>query len=347
MRLSFAVCILGAVATTTLVSASPTKVHALDRHHRFPNASASLARSTQCGTTGSPNLEVEKLISVKVAQLNAVAALNASKAFTSGSSVSNESPCPAGQGQPITYVRMFWHQIVKSKTPEGGLLTNDMFKSQINAVNQLFSDNGIPFRVHLDLQDVEVIVDPRMSQNYVLGGQADIDFKKRLRRGGAADLNVYSVLSISSGHGGYGTYPWFYRDGNDVSKALDGVTLKSDMVGPDREKVKQNRNDGVLGKLLAHEILHWLGLMHTFEGNSCSGEGDHVADTHPQSVAGSECPGPEIEFQKSCPASHNLKHAFDNYDNIMDYTNETCRTKITCGQITRAIAMWKQWRAGK
>jgi hypothetical protein len=39
-----------------------------------------------------------------------------------------------------------------------------------------------------------------------------------------------------------------------------------------------------------HEVGHWLGLLHTFEGEDCTGLGDLVDDTPQQAVPTQGCP---------------------------------------------------------
>lgn len=110
--------------------------------------------------------------------------------------------------------------------------------------------------------------------------------KKALHRGTKADLNVYSTGLVSSGLLGYATFP-----SNSGSALLDdGVVFAFDSI-PGGAITNYN-----LGYTLVHEIGHWLGLYHTFQGG-CSGSGDGVSDTPAEASPATGCP----VNRDSCP----------------------------------------------
>jgi hypothetical protein len=96
-----------------------------------------------------------------------------------------------------------------------------------------------------------------------------------------------------------------------------------------------------LGYTAVHEVGHWFGLYHVFEGYTCSSDGDGVSDTPLQSVATQGCPA--ANTQDSCPNSA----GYDNISNFMDYSYDSCMTKFTTGQGSRASAIYNQYRLGK
>jgi hypothetical protein len=73
------------------------------------------------------------------------------------------------------------------------------------------------------------------------------------------------------------------------------------------------------GMTAVHEMGHWLGLLHTFEGYSCDSPGDYIDDTPIESTATDGCP---VDPKKqSCPGNGD---AGDPIHNFMDYSVDSC-----------------------
>ena len=71
------------------------------------------------------------------------------------------------------------------------------------------------------------------------------------------------------------------------------------------------------GQTAVHETGHWLGLLHTFQGYSCSGPGDYIDDTPQQSQSTDGCPN-TIPLKDSCPSLPGM----DAIHNFMDYSTD-------------------------
>ena len=86
------------------------------------------------------------------------------------------------------------------------------------------------------------------------------------------------------------------------------------------------------GDTATHEVGHYLGLYHTFQGG-CNAPGDHVDDTNFESSPTSGCPASKV----SCGSP-------DPTDNFMDYSYDSCMDKFTADQATRMNSMVATYR---
>ncbi|KAG9733434.1 hypothetical protein KCU73_g11043, partial [Aureobasidium melanogenum] len=96
-----------------------------------------------------------------------------------------------------------------------------------------------------------------------------------------------------------------------------------------------------LGMTAVHETGHWMGLLHTFEGYSCTGSGDFIADTPMQSTSTDGCPSKPPK--DSCPTVAGV----DAIHNYMDYSDDACYTGFTLDQNKRMSNMWATYRVGR
>ncbi|KAI8300858.1 Extracellular metalloprotease [Colletotrichum sp. SAR11_240] len=92
-----------------------------------------------------------------------------------------------------------------------------------------------------------------------------------------------------------------------------------------------------LGHTATHEIGHWLGLFHTFQGYACSGDGDSVDDTPYEAEESYGC---QIG-RDTCPNSAGT----DSVTNYMNYSDDECFTGFSNGQQSRIYSYWDTYRA--
>jgi hypothetical protein len=163
------------------------------------------------------------------------------------------------------------------------------------------------------------------------GSSAELQMKQALKKGSYGQLDLYFLSDLGGGLLGFCYFPVASPSTRD--RQLDGcINLADSLPGGSAT----NYNEGATA---VHEVGHWFGLYHVFQGESCSGNGDFVSDTPIQRVATSGCPA----SQDSCPNSAGA----DSIHNFMDYSYDACMYEFTSGQSNRANSLYSQYRAGK
>jgi len=214
--------------------------------------------------------------------------------------------------QKVT-VPTYWHTIYQDKQ---GDLKDDTIADSIDILNKAFTDFTFVVKV-------KTRTDNGSYWGIVNDFYVESMMKRELRQGGCDALNIYST-DLKDGLLGWATFPDSCAD----YKKDDGVVILYSSV-PGGNAAPYN-----LGDTLIHEVGHWLGLYHTFQGG-CDGDGDQVDDTPAVYRANYGCP----TDRDTCPEGGK-----DLINNFMDYTDDSCMDSFTKGQETRMNAFWKEYR---
>ncbi|KAL2061241.1 hypothetical protein VTL71DRAFT_7514 [Oculimacula yallundae] len=221
-----------------------------------------------------------------------------------------------------TTVNVYFHVVARSSAASGGYISASQISQQLAVMNANYAASGFQF--------VSKGTDYTINTSWASDG-GEVAMKRALRKGTYRDLNIYFQYSLGNAFG-YCYFPTNAAAGSQ-SFILDGCSILYSTV-PGGSSTNYN-----LGKTVTHEVGHWMGLFHTFEGQSCSGSGDSVADTPQQLSPSSGCP----TGRDSCPNAAGL----DPIHNYMDYSYDACYDNFTAGQNTRMLSMWNTYRANK
>lgn len=233
-----------------------------------------------------------------------------------------------GSGEPIdprspgsVQVPVYFHVINNGTGIDNGNVPDAQIYDQIATLNLAYA--ATPFRFQL------VNITRTTSPDWyamVPGSSAEAGAKAALRQGGAEALNIYSA-NPGSGLLGWATFPFDYAR-NPVN---DGVVILFASL-PGGSAAPYNEGDTV-----THEVGHWLGLYHTFQGG-CSKNGDYVADTASERSAAFGCPtGRDSCVGKKHPGT-------DPINNFMDYTDDFCMFEFTSEQSLAMDTQHLQYR---
>lgn len=259
-----------------------------------------------CGTDNDPQ---------KIAEAESDFRMRRAKAK---SNLELNKPGAAGNN-PI--INVYFHVINKGTSAANGNISDAMIDQQMNILNSAYGVSGYSFQ----LVKTDRTTNTTWYNNCY--GSAERKMKSALRQGTADDLNIYTC-NPSNGILGYATFPSSYAR----NPSLDGVVILDQSL-PGGTASPYN-----LGDTATHEIGHWMGLYHTFQGG-CTGSGDSVSDTAAEGSAAYGCPS----GRDSCASAAGL----DPITNFMDYTDDSCMFEFTTGQNTRMSDQFSIYRSGK
>jgi hypothetical protein len=224
-------------------------------------------------------------------------------------------------------VNVYFH-VIRNSAGTSGNLTTTQLDNQLKVLNDSYS--GLTGGINTPFRFVRVSVDYSNNDSWFTctnGTTAEHSMKTALHRGGAADLNFYTN-NMGGGLLGWATFPSSYAS----APTMDGVVILYSSL-PGGSAAPYN-----LGDTATHEVGHWVGLYHTFQGGcvKSSTGGDGVADTPAERSSAFGCPS----GRDTCTTIAGL----DPIDNFMDYTDDSCMFRFTSGQSARADAQCLTYR---
>ena len=237
-----------------------------------------------------------------------------------------QEPVPQKRGPASVTITVYFH-ILTSKDGTGDV-SDDVVRRQIDLLNNAFAGGfggaATPFQFKLaDVDGIDRTANNEWFDIVFLDKPSDMErtVKRTLNKGDKSVLNIYTA-NLSGVVLGWARWPW------DLADGVDGVVIGFQTL-PGGTILNRGEGD-----TLVHEVGHWLGLFHTYEG-ACDDRGDEVADTNSEGSPGGDC-----EAEDTCPDSS----GFDPVENFMDDSHDDCRFLFTPGQSDRMDAMHLAYR---
>jgi len=205
-------------------------------------------------------------------------------------------------------IRVHFH-VITTNTGAGDV-SDTQLDNQINVLNSAYAGSGFSFVKNGYT---------RTRNTTWYNGCDKTSIERQIRKTLAVDpthvFNVY-VCGLGGGLLGRATFPSYYPE----SSYMHGVVILNASL-PGGSATNYNGGD-----TLTHEVGHYLGLYHTFQGG-CAAPGDSVADTPAEASPASGCPA----GRDTCTAP-----GLDPITNFMDYTYDSCMNTFSTEQRIRA-----------
>jgi hypothetical protein len=290
--------ILFLVPLPTLYAQESDETPFLWKDREFVNQEAFIQTGRRCATVEPDEIERDQIERHVVQYLSGIRA-----AVTGGN------------------VRVHFHVIRKGPGIQNGNIPKSMILEQMSVLNSAYAASGWTFTL--------ASISRTTNSNWFKAGPgttAETNMKKHLHKGTADDLNIYTN-SPGGDVLGWSTLPWNY----EKNPKLDGVVIYYDSL-PGGNAAPYN-----LGDTATHEVGHWMGLLHTFQGGCNSA--DKVGDTPAERSPAFGCP----IGRDTCTA----KSGKDPIQNYMDYTDDSCMDQFTPGQTQRMNKIFTTYRFGQ
>jgi hypothetical protein len=222
-------------------------------------------------------------------------------------------------------IPVVFHVIYKSDGT--GNISSQRIQAQMDVLNEDYraiagsmGANGYDTKIQFQLSNIT-----RTQNDSWFNDNDERGYKQALGYDSSKYLNIY--VNSASGYLGYSYLPQ-----DNAGGTLDGVVVLYEAVGG-RDNGFSNYDQG---RTLVHEVGHYLGLLHTFEGDGCYegyNAGDLIADTHSENVDHYGC---SQTYTCSTP---------DDIHNYMNYTDDVCMHEFTREQANRMVCSLVNYRS--
>jgi len=210
----------------------------------------------------------------------------------------------------------------------------DVFNEDFNALPGSLGAPGNDARIRFKLATLDPAGEPTTGVTYSRNDQWFNDGGQYWQTL-AWDTNRYMNVYTNTAGGFLGYVPALPNLGGVAGNSYDRVVVRWSTIG-------KNAPYGVpwdQGRIATHEVGHWLGLWHTFDGGCgdpgrCYTTGDYICDTNPESSPTNGCGVGKVQCGGYASP----------VNNYMDYTDDECLWEFTIEQNRRMRCTISQWR---
>lgn len=217
-------------------------------------------------------------------------------------------------------IQVYVHVIRRGVGRANGDVPYADIQAQLRVLDAAFQPIGYRF----NLAAVDTTTNPDWF-TLTQGSPVELQAKAALRRGSGRDLNIY-LADPGYGFSGYATFP----SATKSAPTKDGVVLLHSVL-PHGGSAPYD-----LGDQAVHQVGHWLGLYHTYQGDCDALNGDYVDDTPATSKPAFGCP----VGRNTCGEDS----GDDPVQNYMDSADDNCINSFTQGQRARIDQLFNAYR---
>jgi hypothetical protein len=222
-------------------------------------------------------------------------------------------PFPSVLVQPISFV-------VIHKQSGQGKVTYSQITKQVDVLNRAFVDTRIRFA----LAGIRYVENDEYHDLCALPSEI-VKYRPKYQMDPSRNLNVYVCWSKWAMGLSWLPYDEYFSRKIDESHYINAVIVHYDYVSGGPKSLWS------IGKIAVHEVGHYYGLRHPYDGGCFGSEqdsSDGIADT-PRMNQNPLLPCRKIKRRDSCPSLPGK----DDLSNYMQATADSCRNHFTRGQV--------------